>query len=374
MKVLFLTNIPSPYRVDFFNELGKYCDLTVVFEKKFSSERDKAWNDYSFINFKGYFLKGVSIGTDTAISFGAIKFVKDKSFDVIICANFSSPTGLIAVRYMQRHKIKYFVETDGGTPKNGKGFKEKLKRNVISKAAGCFSTSKENDKYYIAYGATETKIFRYPFTSLFEKDLYNNVATKEEKAELRASLGIKERFIVISVGRFSYLNGYGKGYDALLRAAKTLPKDIGWYIVGGQPTEEFARLTEESGLTNIHYIDFQNKEALKKYYRASDLFVLMTVSEAWGLVINEAMACGLPIITTDKCIAGLELIENGKNGFIVSVGDDVKLSEHINTIIYDSERLDDMGKESLRTISNCTIEQMAKTHIDVFENVVHGRE
>ena len=64
MKVLFLTNIPSPYRVDFFNEIGKYCDLTVLFEKGFSNERDTSWKNYSFDNFKGIFLKGKSIKTD----------------------------------------------------------------------------------------------------------------------------------------------------------------------------------------------------------------------------------------------------------------------------------------------------------------------
>ena len=43
MKILFLTNIPSPYRVDFFNELGKLCDLTVLFEKQIAQDREKQW-------------------------------------------------------------------------------------------------------------------------------------------------------------------------------------------------------------------------------------------------------------------------------------------------------------------------------------------
>ena len=46
MKVLFMTNVPSPYRVDFFNELGKLCDLTVYFEKKSSDERNDIWKEY----------------------------------------------------------------------------------------------------------------------------------------------------------------------------------------------------------------------------------------------------------------------------------------------------------------------------------------
>jgi len=56
MKILWLTNVPSPYRVDFFNELGKKCELTVLFEKRTSDERDRSWENYEFLNFTGVFL------------------------------------------------------------------------------------------------------------------------------------------------------------------------------------------------------------------------------------------------------------------------------------------------------------------------------
>ena len=112
MKVLFLTNVPSPYRVDFFNELGKYCDLTVVFEKQTSDERDKSWGDYQFNTFKGIFLKGISISTDSAFCFGLNKIIKNGHFDRIICANFSSPTGMRAISYMRRKKMPYYLIVD----------------------------------------------------------------------------------------------------------------------------------------------------------------------------------------------------------------------------------------------------------------------
>ena len=61
LKVLFITNVPSPYRVEFFNELGKYLNLTVIFEKSTSDERDSSWNNYAFENFEGIVLKGIKI-------------------------------------------------------------------------------------------------------------------------------------------------------------------------------------------------------------------------------------------------------------------------------------------------------------------------
>ena len=65
-------------------------------------------------------------------------------------------------------------------------------------------------------------------------------------------------------------------------------------------------------LKNVYFIPFQNSDIIELYFKAADLFVFPTREDIWGLVINEAMANALPIITTDRCVAGLELIENEK--------------------------------------------------------------
>lgn len=58
MRVLFLTNIPSPYRIDFFNELGKLCELTVLFEREDATNREANWLKNEIQYFKGVFLSG----------------------------------------------------------------------------------------------------------------------------------------------------------------------------------------------------------------------------------------------------------------------------------------------------------------------------
>ncbi|OUP75313.1 hypothetical protein B5F08_11400 [Anaeromassilibacillus sp. An172] len=365
MKVLFITNIPSPYRVSFFNELGKYCNLTVLFEKKASEERNDSWEKYVFKNFIGIFLKGKSVSVDSAFCPSVIKYVKDKSFDHIICSTFSSPTGILAIEYMKRHHIAYWLESDGGIAKNGKGFKEKLKKHIISGANGYFSTGNEHDNYYLAYGARREQLHRYPFTSLLKKDIISEHISESEKTDLRRKLGMSEEKIILSVGRFSYLNGYGKGYDVVMKVASRLPKEYGFYIIGDSPTEEFINMREKLKATNVHFIDFKNKNELKLYYRASDLFVLMTIYDVWGLVINEAMANGLPIITTDKCVAGLELIKNGENGYIVPVGDDDELENRILEILLDKELLIYMSNNNLKKIQSYTIEKVTQEHLRI---------
>ena len=66
MKVLYITNIPSPYKVDYYNELGKYCELTALFEAETSTERSEEWKKYRFETFKGIILKGKRVSVDTA--------------------------------------------------------------------------------------------------------------------------------------------------------------------------------------------------------------------------------------------------------------------------------------------------------------------
>ena len=361
MKLLFITNVPSPYRVEFFKELGKLCDVTVLFEKATSDERDSSWKNYSFDGFNGIILKSIKKSAEKAFCPSVIKYLSSKKFDRIIVADVASLTGMLAIQYMKLLHIPYYIEGDGAFAKSGNGFKEKVKRHFIKGAKGYFSTSQMHDEYYLAYGADEKRIFRYPFTSLKNEDVLQEIPKYEQKLALREELGMREKHIVLAVGRFIYI----KGFDILLDAAKNISKNVGVYFVGGEPTEEYLKFVQENNLHNIHFIGFKNKNDLKKYYIAADISVLPTRGDAWGLVINEAMACGLPVITTNRCIAGLELVKNDVNGYIVPVDDSESIAISINKIINDSLLLEKMATNSLETIKDYTIENMAKTHKNI---------
>lgn len=362
MKILFLTNVPSPYRVDFFNELGKYCDLTVCFEKKTSNERDSSWLNYKFKNFKGIFLKGLSINTDTALCIDVLKYVNDKSFDKIICANFSSPTGIMAIEYMRLIRRNYYLESDGGFAKSGSSIKEKFKKHIVSGAQGYFSTGKQHDIYYLQYGALNERIYRYPFTSLKKEDILTDIINDEQKKEIRKKLNICEKKMVLAVGQFVHR----KGFDLLLKATKELSENIGVYFVGGEPTEEYIDLKNKYNLNNVHFVGFKSKAELTEYYKAADLFVLPTREDIWGLVINEAMANALPVITTNRCIAGLELVRDGENGYIVDVDDIEAFSNKIDKILFQDD-IDVFSKKSIEIVKEYTIENMVKRHIEILE-------
>lgn len=172
------------------------------------------------------------------------------------------------------------------------------------------------------------------------------------------------RKVAITVGQFIYR----KGFDVLLRAWAKVDSEYELYIIGAQPTVEYKEIREKLQLSNVHFEGFKTKEQLKSYYQAADLFVFPTREDIWGLVINEAMANGLPVITTDKCVAGLELIENGKNGYIVPANNDAELANKIIEILQNDAEREEMARHSLEQIGNYTIENMVDAHLKVLKS------
>ncbi len=364
MKVLWLTNIPSPYRVDFFNELGKKCELTVLFEKGYSSERDDAWKNYKFENFEGIILGGISVGVAETLGFSVLKHLKKNKYDHIVVTNYFDFTGMLAVLWMRLKGMRYSVEGDGAFVGTGKGLKEKLKKFVISKALYCFSTCEEHDKYYLAYGAKESRIIRYPFSSVKAEELVEQPLSISEKSEIKSKFGISEKKVILAVGQFIPR----KGFDTLLKAAKQIPNDSAVYIVGGEPTQEYIGLKETLDLSNVHFVGFKNKIELLEYYKAADLFVHPTREDIWGLVINEAMACGLPVVTTDRCNAGLEMISDER--CVISPESPEELSNAICRILNDSNYANMLAAENLAAASKFTVEEMAKQHIEILNKKI----
>ena len=167
--------------------------------------------------------------------------------------------------------------------------------------------------------------------------------------------------IFMYVGRFTR----EKGMDALLQAAAELDENTGVYFVGGEQEERHRDFVNAHGLNHVHFVEFKKKEDLAAYYQAADLFVLPTHSDVWGLVINEAMACGLPVITTDRCVAGLELVEDGVNGYLVPVEDIPVLTRAIETVFVGDFR--QMGAAALEKIRPYTMENMVRAHLDIWE-------
>lgn len=362
-RILFLTNYASPYRVHFFDELGKTLDVTVLYSEQAAdnTHRDSQWFEEGEGGFSAVQPTKAASMQGENLCWDVLSWLR-KPFDAIVICGYSSPTAMLAMAYLRLHRIPFYMEVDGGLIREDSGMKFRFKKLLVGSASRWLSSGAYTTDYLVHYGASREAIQSYPFTSLWERDILPRQLDVEEKQRLRRELGMTENKIVLYVGRFTR----AKGMDDLLEVSPMLDRDIGIYFVGGEPSREHLAFCDSNALSNVHFVGFQKKEQLADYYMAADLLVLPTKSDVWGLVINEAMACGLPVITTDRCVAGLELIENGVNGYIVPVDDQKALAEKICAVLTGDYR--QMGAAALETIRPYTLENMAKVHVEIFES------
>ena len=364
LRVLITTNIPAPYMINYLSELGKKTDLTALFEIDRAKDREASWYGNENKYFKAVFLRGIPCGDETGFSLKIIKYLSTKTFDRIIIANPTTPTGIVALLYCRWFRIPFVIQSEGGFQGSGKGFKEKFKKYLMKKAEFYLTGMGGNNDYFLLYGAKEDTLYKYPFASFFAEDVLRTPLSIEAKADIRSKLGIAEKKVIISVGRIIH----GKGHDTLIEAVNKLPRDVGVYIIGGEATTELQARVDCYGLTNVHFVDFVPKPILWEYYKMADILTVPTRGDTWGLFVNEAMANGLPIITTDKCIAGLELIENGENGYLIHVDDADTLASRITELLANEALRSKMAYNNLDKIQGYTFEQQAKTILNVLEN------
>ena len=175
-------------------------------------------------------------------------------------------------------------------------------------------------------GATVVALFLLPWA--VDNDRFEAASrfAPGEREAMRERLGVrKDQTLFV----FSAKLVERKDPMTLLRAYAQLP-DRGraavLFLGDGvlrQPLESFAR---EHGLANVHFAGFVNQSELPKYYGMSDVFVLPSTYEPRGAVINEAMACGLPVIVTDRCGSIGDIARDGDNAFVYPAGDARALS------------------------------------------------
>lgn len=360
MKILVISSFPAPYRVDVFKEINKVYELDVFFETAKDQNRDAEW----FAK-KDDFVFNV-LDNELSISKYHESLKNIKSYDAVLAYDFYLKYAIKAQTKCILHNVPYFVNCDGAFI-NKNIIKRVVKSFFISNAYGCFASGEFAKKYFMYYGAREDKIYKHNFTSLHREDILDKPLDATAKATIRGELGIENRKTAITVGQFIYR----KGFDILLEAWKEINSDCQLIIIGGGELENtYKEYIKANNFRNVKVIGFQSKKQLLKYYKASDVFILPTREDIWGLVVNEAMACGLSIITTDRCIAGLELIEDGINGYIVPVGNVFVLRNRILDVVKNDEICNRMATNNIKKIQGNTIEGIAQKHIDVINKLL----
>lgn len=357
-KILYLSLYPAPYRVDLLKRYPDEYEYDVFFETSGGDERNEEW-----------FRSGEYALLDTPEGSKRFAEIRLEDYALVMLFEYSTGTSVKLITKCKRKKIPYAVNCDGVImEKHGNLMREAVKRYLISGAAGYFAGSENAKKYFLKYGADEKKIHVHTFSELEKEDILTRPLTTEEKTALRKKTELPlDGKIAIAVGRFIPL----KRYDALIAAWKGMPEDHTLLLIGGGSEEAaYRRIIKENGLTNVILHDFMPKEKLTDYYRAADIFVHPTSYDVWGLVINEAMAAGLPVVVSDRCVAGLELIEDGVNGYRIPMGDDQQMCSRVVEITGDAELYKAMSENVLKTIAPYTMTNMAQTQSQAIREMV----
>lgn len=331
MKILIITTVMAPYRIELFEELGKNIDLVVCFEDYFDETRDKSWYNRAAENFD----KIIS-SSKSKIKLDVLRQIK-KEFDVVIFYEYSTLTSVIGIYKCQLNNIPYIINCDGAFISRESLAKYNLKKSLISNASGLLANGASAIQYFLYYKAPTENIFQHDFSSLKSEDFDTKPVTNFlNLLETNYKIDLKHMNIFLSVGRFIE----SKNIEFLISNWKEMGESDILCIVGnGTDKKKYRDMVSELKLKNVFILNHLSKEELFSFYQISKALLFPSYNEVWGLVVPEALSQGLPVITTVECNAGTQLIINGKNGFIVSNRDFKMWKESIDIILNDKENI-----------------------------------
>ena len=314
-KVLYITNIQVPYRVEFFNQLAQKCDLTVLYERESSDNRDTKWSKSNKDAYKKVFLDGFKTGRETSFSFRILKYILGH-YDVVIIGCYNSPVQMFAMLIMRLFRRKFIISTDGELFIGESGAKNIVKKFFL-RGAQAYLTAGEKSAETLKRTIGNKRIIPYYFSSLTEEELVLNAKEKVQR----------EDFILVVGQYYSY-----KGLDIAVDVARSMP-EIRFKFVGmGKRTELFKAECDVENVNNIEVIPFLQKDKLYDEYKKCKCLLLPTRQECWGLVVNEAASFGTPIISTYGSGAAVEFLSGTMEGLLAEKSDVNDISNAINNL------------------------------------------
>ena len=361
MKVLIVFNHPAPYKVLIFNELAKYVDLTVLFERNKAKDRPIEFYSVNRYDFKSITLTDSYIGREGSFSNKIRKHIKEHhdDYDLIVMSGYSHLAEIKAIRYMNRHSIPFVQLINGGVIREKEFFLKKLyKKSLISPAIYNISPSKNSDDYLVYYGAKRENIFRYPYSNISDKDILN---AKVDKSPIRMKYNLPlDNKIFINASQFIDR----KNNMQLLNIFRNRKEHL--LLVGeGKELNEYLSFIKDNDMKNVTILPFQEKKELFEIFKGCDAFVTLAKKDIYGHTILEALSCGLPVVSSNKVNSALEFIENRKNGYVVSLDNDKEIDEALDKVI------NIPFENTVDTVRGYTVEASGKALAKIFEEI-HG--
>ena len=350
MRIGILTSHPIQYQAPLFRALAKEVDLTVYFAHRQTAEGQARagygvafeWDIDLLSGYSSQYLHNQAKDPNV-FSFGGCDtpeiagIIRNGTFDAFIVTGWYLKCCWQAIRACRRHEVPVLVRGDSQLSTQRSFLKRVIKelvyRWVMNQFDGFLYVGQRNLEYLLHYGAPRERCFYVPH-------FVDNVRFREmaamspaQREEVRASLEVVPgEALLLSVGRLVEMK---RPLD-LLQAARLLLTNgtpVRVIFVGSGPLESHIRTMAQSLNVPVSLPGFKNQTELPRIYAAADLFVLSSCNETWGLVVNEAMACGTPAVVSDAAGCMPDLIDEGATGRSYPMGNIPALAAAIRDML-----------------------------------------
>jgi glycosyltransferase involved in cell wall biosynthesis len=367
LKIRWVTWSPLPYWTDRFNALAEFpgVDLEVVVMR--ASETSYAFKiDPSTWRFRSRVLSsrpGEPGFARASILPRTLQSLTGGPITTRLVMPYADGTFVLAAMSSRLRGMAYFLfaASTSDDARSGAPIHEITKRWMFKHAERCLATGPLQAAYVRSVDpGARISIIGNPVdvSRLAARD--PDITGRRER--LRAERGWSDRFVVGYVGRLSP----EKDLPTLVKAAallgtENLPVTIA--VAGyGRMEDSLRRLSTELQ-TDVRFLGFLDGTELGDLYRSVDVFCLPSVSEAWGLVVNEAMAMGLPVVVSAR-VGSRTLLEDGKSGLIFPAGDVPALAERLSGLERSLEFRRRLGAEAAKAMEAHTISGWVRAVVD----------
>jgi glycosyltransferase involved in cell wall biosynthesis/GT2 family glycosyltransferase len=319
---------PTPYRAPLLDRVDALPDveLTVIYAAETVARR--TWRVEP--RHRAVFLRGMRVpGADRVLHHdypvtpGIARALSQVRPDVVVVSGWSTFTAQATIAWCRARDVPYVLVVESHDEGPRPGWRRRIKGAVVPRvvggASGALVTGTLARRSMIRRGAPPERVRVFANTVDVEEfgRLADGLAPRRE--ELRAALGATaDDVVVLSVARLAR----EKGHDALVHAVAEAgdPRLLLVLAGGGPERERLEELARVRGVRVVFAGDL-DWERIVETYVAADVFALLSEREPWAVVVNEAAACGLPLLLSDRVGAAHDLLRDGENGALVSAGD-----------------------------------------------------
>lgn len=364
MKTLILNNYPSPYFTPLFERLTeKYKEkyeggeLTVCYSRAVNP--NSGWSDDCDVSVHKY---------DKIIlnnSLTLIRILITKRPEYLICYGYTLTPQIIALLWSLMTRTKYTVIGDANIHCDiASGMKRVMKRIwlkfILRSAHSIPYIGAANKAFWESYDAPPSKMNHVPL--VVDNDFYvNSIKEKQDEiGSLQSRYGLTDKVVFVFSGRLIKR----KNVNLIIRAMKRVENDaIRLLIIGDGPEREYLERIADND-SRIIFTGTISSALLPVYYAVCDALILPAMYEPWGLVVNEAMACGLAIIAHQRCGSAIDLV-NDDNGILLKTFLVDELIDAMLCITDNQEQLQTMKSMSYEKISNWNIDLTSSRLIEI---------